>query len=73
MERVDEFYNRHDALGAFEKKFYEKTANKWMERERFQIKPGKYVLFKKDSEKELIGKCVETEKELLSSIKTSSN
>lgn len=31
-----EFLNKHDAMGQFEKRFNEKTGNKWIDREYFQ-------------------------------------
>ena len=38
------FQSKIDAIGAFEKKFYEKTYNEWSDRENFQTKAGKYTL-----------------------------
>ena len=45
--RMQEFFNRYDAMVEFENKFYEKTANKWKDREYFQQKPGKFLLIKR--------------------------
>ena len=45
---VDEFFNKADAINKYEKKFFEKTCNKWAEREYFREKPGKYVIQNKD-------------------------
>ena len=39
-----EFFNRADAVQNFEKRYQDKTANKWAQREFFKEKPGKYVL-----------------------------
>ncbi|KAK7496119.1 hypothetical protein BaRGS_00012529 [Batillaria attramentaria] len=38
------FGNPTDAVKDFEKKFSDKTKNKWADRENFQAKPGKYTL-----------------------------
>lgn len=45
----------------FEQKFYEKTANKWKDRDYFQQKPGKYILQRKEQDKEMIQKYSEQE------------
>jgi hypothetical protein len=41
---------------AFEQKFQEKSGNKWKDRDYFQQKPGKFILMKKEQDKELIKK-----------------
>lgn len=46
----------------FEQKFFEKTANKWKDREFFQQKPGKFIYMKRDQDKEVIKRLQETEK-----------
>ena len=56
----------------FEKKFQEKTGNKWKKREFFEQKPGKYILFNREQEKELTKKYQEQEKAVLSTIEESS-
>lgn len=38
------FSNAADAIKDFEKKFSDKTKNKWADREKFVAKPGKYTL-----------------------------
>ena len=54
--KVSEFFNNYDAMVEFEKKFQEKTGNKWKKREFFEQKPGKYILFNREQEKELTKK-----------------
>ena len=44
----DEFFNKADAQAKFEKRFLEKTCNRWAEREYFKEKPGKFILQSKD-------------------------
>lgn len=46
-----EYYNKADAQANFEKRFFEKTGNKWAQRDFFKEKPGKYVLENKDKKK----------------------
>lgn len=54
--RINEFFNKYDAMVEFEQKFSEKTANKWKDRDYFQQKPGKFILMKKEQDKELVQK-----------------
>jgi hypothetical protein len=35
-------------MAAFESRFFEKTSNKWADREYFQAKPGKHILMRKE-------------------------
>lgn len=35
-------------MGYFEKRFFEKTGNKWIEKDFFVEKPGKFVIIKKE-------------------------
>ena len=53
----------------FESQFSKRTANKWSERAYFQQKPGLYILIRKDSEKEIIRKFADLEKDIVNSIK----
>ena len=34
-EKVNDFYNKFDAIAAFEQRFFERTGNKWTERNSF--------------------------------------
>ncbi|KAI9324923.1 poly polymerase catalytic domain-containing protein [Obelidium mucronatum] len=43
-----EFGNAQSAISAFEKKFYDKTKNKWANRDNFEKQPGKYFLLERD-------------------------
>jgi hypothetical protein len=46
------FFNRLDAITAFEKKFVAMTDNKWVERDFFKAKLGKFCYFNEEKEKE---------------------
>lgn len=69
--KEQEFYGRYDAIAHFEKKFYEKTNNKWTDRDHFQQKPGKWALVREGQEKESLKLCAQTEKDLINEIKKS--
>mmetsp|Transcript_23804 Transcript_23804/g.23491 ORF Transcript_23804/g.23491 Transcript_23804/m.23491 type:complete len:124 (+) Transcript_23804:337-708(+) len=43
-ERSKEFLNRTDAKAEFEKLFFKKTGNKWMEKDMFKAKPGLFTM-----------------------------
>ncbi|KAJ3017754.1 UNVERIFIED_CONTAM: Poly [ADP-ribose] polymerase 2 [Siphonaria sp. JEL0065] len=43
-----EFFNANAAISAFEKKFADKTKNKWANRDDFVKYPGKYFLLERD-------------------------
>jgi hypothetical protein len=43
-----EYYNRLDAQVDFEKRFFEKTSNKWSEKDYFKEKAGKFVVLNKE-------------------------
>ena len=62
---VKDFYNKHDAMVEFESLFLKKTSNKWGDRQYFQQKPGMYMLIRKDSEREVVQKYAELEKEII--------
>ena len=51
---IYEFYNRTDAQANFEKRFFDKTANKWVEKDFFKEKPGKFVLLNKEEKKKIM-------------------
>ena len=57
----DEFFNKADAQARFEKKFFEKTCNKWIDREYFKEKPGKYVLQSKDKKQKILKEAFQVE------------
>lgn len=48
QSKINEYYNRFDAIVDFEKHFFSKTGNKWVDKEVFQQKPGRYNLVKKE-------------------------
>lgn len=70
-EKTKDFFNKFDAIASFEEKFFERTGNKWQDRESFSQKPGKYSLVKSEQEKEIRTKCAENEKELINTIQES--
>ncbi len=55
----------------FQKKFFEKTSNKWQDREYFREKAGKFVLQDKAKKKQIMQEAFETEKELIKVMKES--
>ena len=68
---IYDFYNRTDAQANFEKRFFDKTANKWAERDFFKEKPGKFVLLNKEEKKKIMKEAQDIEKELVEVIKSS--
>jgi len=57
-------FNRVDAVGDFEKKFFASTDNKWTERENFKEHPGKYILVIKERELEKMHNALVAEREI---------
>ena len=55
----------------FQKKFFEKTSNKWQDREYFREKAGKFVLQDKAKKKQIMQEAFEIEKELIKVMKES--
>ena len=51
-KQVFSYFNKVDAMSAFEKKFTANTDNKWTERDFFRPKLGKYVYVSAEKEKE---------------------
>lgn len=66
-----EFYNRTDAQANFEKRFFEKTSNKWVDHDYFKEKPGKFVLLNKDKKVKQLKEAQDLEQELLEVISES--
>uniref|UniRef100_A0A2K5L7U5 Poly [ADP-ribose] polymerase n=3 Tax=Cercocebus atys TaxID=9531 RepID=A0A2K5L7U5_CERAT len=52
QSKINHFTRLEDAKKDFEKKFREKTKNKWAERDRFVAHPGKYTLIEVQGEDE---------------------
>ena len=50
-------------MAAFEKRFMEKTANKWNDRDYFRQKPGKYCLMNKEKKKKELDEAFKAEDE----------
>ena len=46
------FFSKPEAIANFEKKFQQYTENRWIEREFFQPKPGKYNLMTEERQNE---------------------
>ena len=67
---IYDFYNRTDAQANFEKRFFDKSANKWVEKDFFKQKPGKFVLLNKEEKKKMMKEAHEIEKELVEVIKS---
>ena len=63
------FFNRLDAITAFEKKFATLTENKWLERDFFKAKLGKFAYFNEEKEKEKLQHALESEREVVSLLK----
>jgi hypothetical protein len=42
--KINDFFNKADAVASFEKIFREKTGNKWADREYFKEKAGKFTI-----------------------------
>lgn len=66
--KLFENYSRQDAQANFEKRFYEKTGNKWSERDYFKEKGGKYVLLDKEKKRQVLKEAQEKEKDLLAAL-----
>ena len=66
--KLYEDYSRQDAQANFEKRFYEKTSNKWSERDYFKEKGGKFVLLDKEKKRRVVKEAQEKEKELVEAI-----
>ena len=69
---TNDFFNKADAQTVFEKKFVEKTGNKWADREYFKEKAGKFQMWNKTKKKELLKEAHKNEKDLKDFIKESS-
>lgn len=48
------FFSRPEAIASFEKKFLQYTENRWVDREFFQQKQGKYYILSEERQKELL-------------------
>ena len=68
-KQVFSYFNRVDAIAAFEKKFTANTENKWTERDFFKAKLGKYTYFSAEKEKEKMRLAVENQAELMQLLK----
>mmetsp|Transcript_22911 Transcript_22911/g.35233 ORF Transcript_22911/g.35233 Transcript_22911/m.35233 type:complete len:159 (-) Transcript_22911:988-1464(-) len=64
-KKIFEFYNLHDAVSTFEKKFVEKTSNKWGEREFFRQRQGKFNLENKEKRKKEMKEAAQLEDDFL--------
>lgn len=51
-KQVFSYFNKVDAIAAFEKKFTANTENKWTERDFFKPRIGKYIYVSAEKEKE---------------------
>jgi len=62
---IFEHYNKIDAEKNFEKRFFERSSNKWAEREYFKEKEGKFKLFNPDKKIKMIKEAQDLEKDLV--------
>ena len=69
---TNDFFNKADAQIVFEKKFLEKTGNKWGDREYFKEKPGKFLIQNKNKKKELLKEAFKNQKDIRDLIKDNS-
>ena len=69
---IKEFYNRNDSAAHFEKRFFEKSGNKWADRDYFKEK-GKFKLLVKGKFQKILKEANELETELLQVIETSTS
>lgn len=58
-------FNKVDAIADFEKKFFARTDNKWVERDNFKEQPGKYMIVVAERELEKLHNAKHSENEIL--------
>jgi hypothetical protein len=63
--QIFEHFNKVDAIGDFEKRFFKRTDNKWPERDNFKELPGKFSLVIAERELEKLHNALATEKEVV--------
>lgn len=71
--KQEEFYVKVEAQAHFEKLFFNKTANKWTDKDYLKQKPGKFKILNKEQNRKLINEAQEMEKELVHVIAESQN
>ena len=62
---VKDYFDKYLAILEFEQLFLKKTSNKWTDRHIFQQKAGMYMLIRKESEKEMVAKYSQLERDIL--------
>jgi hypothetical protein len=67
--KINEYFEKYEAINKFCEYFNKKTGNKWSDRMYFQHKPGLYMLLNKESEADSIKKYQEFERELVALMK----
>ena len=68
-KQVFSYFNKVDACAAFEKKFTANTDNRWIERDFFKPKTGKYVYVSAEKEKEKMQLAIKNQQELMDMLK----
>ena len=62
--QIFEHFNKLDAIGDFEKRFFKRTENKWTERDNFKEHTGKFILVIAERELEKLHNALAAEKEV---------
>ena len=62
--QIFEHFNKVDAIGDFEKRFFKRTENKWTERDNFKEHTGKFILVIAERELEKLHNALAAEKEV---------
>lgn len=65
VKKLFPFFNKVDAMSDFEKKFQQKTENKWSEREFFVPHLGSYVIMSAEKEKQKLQQARDLENEIM--------
>ena len=62
--QIFEHFNKVDAIGDFEKRFFKRTENKWPERDNFKDVPGRFTFVVAERELEKLHNALAAEKEV---------
>lgn len=70
---IDTKFSKVEAIALFEKNFEKYTENRWVEKEFFQAKPGKYQIMSDEVEKEKLDLAMNQENEIRGLLKQAFN